>query len=62
MTGDWASGATGGEVGGEDTFVFGLNNGTDTITDFRSSDDDGIGAIGDTINLAATGLVSCLSG
>lgn len=63
MRGDWASiplGYSGTAVGGEDTFVFGVNNGADLITDFRRTDDDGVGEtpelIGDKINLTATGL------
>ena len=40
---------------------FGVDNGRDTITDFRSTDNDGVGEtpdlIGDKINLAATTLI-----
>jgi hypothetical protein len=46
--------------GGEDTFVFGPNNGADIIADFRSADNDGIGdtadLIGDKVRLESTGL------
>ncbi len=60
MTGDFGSGVVGQvpEIGGEDTFVFGLYNGADLIKDFRSTDNDGnaLNGVGDTINLAGMGL------
>ncbi len=50
MTGDFGAGVGGAsEIGGADTFVFGVDNGADKITDFRSAD-------GDKINLFDTGL------
>ncbi|MGR3718329.1 MAG: hypothetical protein ACU0B1_16465 [Thermohalobaculum sp.] len=49
MYGDWGTDGSGTAVGGADTFVFGMNNGDDTIFDFRSTD-------GDKINLFDTGL------
>ena len=48
MTGDFASGSAGSVTAGSDTFVFGLDNGSDIITDFQSGTD--------LINLFDTGL------
>jgi hypothetical protein len=48
MTGDSSSGLAGSFAGGSDTFVFGSENGTDTITDFERGTD--------VINLFDTGL------
>jgi len=61
MRGDWSTIPVlyaGNAMGGEDTFVFGLNNGNDRITDFRSTDSDGFeeNDVGDTIDLVATSL------
>jgi len=58
MVGDFSAAVVGAsETGGEDRFVFAAGNGMDTISDFRSTDDDGVGVtaaeIGDKIDFSA---------
>jgi hypothetical protein len=49
MTGDWGGNPAGDVTGGADTFVFGIDNGDDLITDLRAGD-------GDMIDLIAFGF------
>ena len=58
LYGDWVFDFTTGDAsvsGGEDTFVIKQNGGNDTIIDFRSTDNDGVGEtpdlIGDKVDL-----------
>ena len=52
--GDWGTDGPGGALGGEDTFVFGLNNGDDLIKDLRITDDNiDTVRVGDKIDLIA---------